>query len=179
MTGYGKAESFSADKKIIVEIKSVNSKQADVNVRMPSYYRSLETDIRKRIAQLLVRGKIDVYITVEDQSGKNSYTINVELASCYYEEIKKLEQRIGQQSSNVIELLLKMPEVLKSEETDISEAEKQAVFETVEKAAAQTVEFRKQEGEALLKDIESHVKEIVHFIPMIEKYEKERIENTK
>lgn len=156
MTGFGKASAHFSGKKIDVEIRSLNSKQLDLNLRLPQIYRELEPEIRTMIGNILNRGKVDVYINLSSEDEKARTTLNSKRAKEYYNELKKLAKSIGEKDVEILPLLLRMPDVFKTE--DIADKkELKTIMDLLRKAAGAVVIFRQQEGKALKKDIESHL----------------------
>jgi uncharacterized protein (TIGR00255 family) len=128
MTGFGKSNGVFQSKKVSVEIRSLNSKGLDLNVKLSSSYKDAETDIRKIVAESLDRGKIDVGIFIESTNTANKNKINHELAKSYYHELKQLNESWGEEVKDYLSLVLKMPEVLSQESEEISEAEKESTI---------------------------------------------------
>jgi uncharacterized protein (TIGR00255 family) len=156
MTGFGKATSHIGGKKVDVEIRSLNSKQLDLNLRLPQIYRDLEPEIRNLIGNTLNRGKVDVYINLSSDEGKSKTTLNHDLAKEYHKELKKLAKSIDEKNVPLLPLILRMPDVFKVEET-VDKSELKTILGLINKAADMVVKFREQEGKSLKKDIESHL----------------------
>jgi uncharacterized protein (TIGR00255 family) len=157
MTGYGKAESQVANnKKLTVEIKSLNSKSMDLSVRIAPQLRQKELDIRTIVAQRLERGKIDLSIYYQDAAqGDNAASfspINKEAFAYYYKELKALQEELGMEPSELVSTIMRMPDVTKTQEVnEIDEAEWQIATQTLEQAIEQFNAFREQEGASLQK----------------------------
>lgn len=149
MTGYGKSEVQWEDKNIRIEIRSLNSKTADINLRIPSYLRELESELRKRITQLLFRGKIDVSIYVEYNGGNAPTIINSGVVSSY---MKQLEAIAEASESERMAMALRLPDTLNSSREELSEAEKKRVIDTLNQTLETLIGFRKDEGEVLEQD---------------------------
>ena len=115
MTGFGKAQSNYTNKKISVEIRSLNSKQLDLSMRMHSVYRAKELELRTELAKQLERGKVDIAIYTEGISSESTVSINKNVALAYYKELQKLSLEIGVEANHLLPLVLKMPDVLKAE----------------------------------------------------------------
>ncbi|MDA0792448.1 MAG: YicC family protein [Bacteroidetes bacterium] len=149
MTGYGKSEVQWEDKNIRIEIRSLNSKTADINLRIPSYLRELESELRKRITQLLFRGKIDVSIYVEYNGGNAPTIINSGMVSSY---MKQLEAIAEASESERMAMALRLPDTLNSSREELGEAEKKRVIDTLNQTLETLIGFRKDEGEVLEQD---------------------------
>ncbi len=176
MTGFGKAICELPIKKITIEIKSVNSKQLDYNLKLPYIYREKEVEIRNILSNRLERGKIDVYVNTENTGGISNYSINRAVAIKYYEELKGLSSVIGKNDFNdYLPIIIKLPEVLKSENSEIEEEEVNKFVETFETALSQLDEFRKHEGEVLEKDFIKRIDIIGELNDTVAPYEKKRI----
>lgn len=182
MTGYGKGERTAAGKKIVVEIRSLNGKQLDLSVKLPSLYREREHDIRTEAARTLVRGKVDIYINVELISARKSYPINAEAFKDYYEQLRSLadELSINPEGESLMQSVLRLPDVLQASETVVvSDDEWAALLEAVAEALANISAFRSQEGAVLIADLLGRVDLIESLLVDVDKYEKERIETVK
>lgn len=180
MTGYGKAESELGNKKIIIEIKTLNSKLLDLNVRMPSVYRPKELEIRNLLSEKLERGKIELNINLEQSGDEATFTINKTLAKKYYEEVKQLALEIDQESfTSYLPIILKMPDVMKADKEDLSEEEWEVLQKTLTTALTQVDEFRNQEGAYLQKDISDRIHAILDLMLMVEPFESVRIDQIK
>ena len=122
MTGYGKAVCELPGKKISIDLKSLNSKQLDLNIKLPYNYREKEIIIRNILSNNLERGKIDLYVNIENSGEVLNYKINKEAAMKYYSEIKELANAIGEKDNNLLDVIIKLPEVLKSESNEMIKA---------------------------------------------------------
>ncbi|MFI3266818.1 MAG: YicC/YloC family endoribonuclease [Rikenellaceae bacterium] len=187
MTGYGKGEANSSSKKITVEIRTLNSKQADVSVRIPSIYRQAEYDIRNKITKSLQRGKIDVAISfAASETAQTNASINKEVFASYYNEFKSMIQELNpdktfsdQVESAIVSSILRMPEVVKSEVTEVSKEELQALTEAADAALVHINEFRVQEGKILIDDLLARVDKIEAYMNEVTPFEKLRTEVVK
>ncbi len=155
MTGFGKAETEIAGKKFCVEVRSLNSKQLDLSIRMPQAYRSMENDIRAVVSKALVRGKVEVSLSVTTTATETLAHIDNATFKAYVEQIDSAltEADITASHDTVVQLAMKMPNVIQSEVTDASDEEQGAVMAAVEAAVAKIDEFRKQEGAILIADL--------------------------
>lgn len=178
MTGYGKATVELPDKKINVEIKSLNSKAMDLSTRIAPVYREKEMEIRNEIARTLERGKVDFSLWVEKKDAEQLATpINQELVAAYYHRIKEISFVTGiPEPEDWFGTLLRLPDVMaKTETQELSEEEWQAAHAAVEEALNHLVDFRKQEGAALEKKFREKISNIAHLLETVEPYEKERV----
>lgn len=180
MTGFGKAELELGNKKVIIEIKTLNGKQIDMNTRMPSVIRARELEIRSLISAKLERGKIDFNLHFEQTGESIDYTFNKTLAKKYYEEIRSLASEIDQADfSNYLPIVLKMPDVLKPSKEDLDKDTWTKIKQSIVDALIQVDEFRMQEGAHLQDDIVNHINRIISLLEEIEPFEKERINQIK
>lgn len=175
MTGFGKHVSELPDKKITVEVRSLNSKQLDLNVRVPSQYREKELELRADVARVAERGKVDLTIYVENTGDVKAVSINKALARNYYNEIQALAGEIGQQPEDYISLIMKMPEVLRPEKQELDEQEWTQVKEAVSKALEALVNFRIDEGRVLHKEFESRISQIMDLLAEVGELDQQRI----
>ncbi len=180
MTGYGKAESQIENRKLTVEIRSLNSKSMDLNMRLSPQLREYEHDIRTLLNQRLERGKVDVSIALEDptQNGTQMFTpINKEAFRYYYRELRALQDEHDMPHGDLTAAILRMPDVLvKSEEQTLGEENKKAVINTVEQAIEAFRAFRIQEGKALEAMFREKLDGIEQLLGEVEPYEKGRVE---
>lgn len=181
MTGFGKAEVQFNGKSITVEVKSLNSKQLDLNVKTPMIYRDREYDIRNLLTSKLIRGKVDFYISYDDKKENTSAPINGNIFKSYYEQIQKLSDdcNISLSTEPVIQTILRLPDVLKIEKVEVTDGEWKALFECINVAIEKMILFREQEGKALEKDITERVRLIEELLVKIEPFEKQRLEAVK
>ncbi|MDP4209068.1 MAG: YicC/YloC family endoribonuclease [Bacteroidota bacterium] len=176
MTGYGKAECEFQSKKITVEIKSLNSKQLDLNSRVPSLYKEKELDLRNEISRELTRGKVDLYISVDSVDEDMPVTLNSKLVKGYYQQVANISKELNLPlPDDIITSLLRLPDVLKSEKQEVSEEEWAALSSCASNAIKTLKEFRFQEGIALEKDITERIRLITDLAIEIEPFEEQRI----
>lgn len=177
MTGFGKATCNYKNKKIVIEIKSLNSKQLDISTRIVGLYREKDIEIRNLIAQNLERGKIDLSLYIEDNNSQSTTFLNQNIISNYKNQIedtcKTLNIKIP---DNLIEIILRLPDSLKTESTILEEEEWLAVLELLNNAFSQIKMFRSQEGLSLQNMFISKISNIRHLLEEVELYEKERVE---
>lgn len=181
MTGYGKAVVAYKEKKINVEVKSLNSKSLDLSARIAPLYREKEMEIRRLIAQKLERGKVDFSLWVEKETTIDATPINAALVENYYHQIKSISANTGiPEPSDWFTTLLRMPDVTTKTEVEVLEEEewhaaKQAITEALDKL----IEFRTQEGAALQKKFTEKIDNISALLKSIEPFEKSRVPKIK
>ena len=178
MTGYGKAVVSYKDKKINVEVKSLNSKAPDLSARIAPLYREKEMEIRPKVAQTLIRGKVDFSIWIERDAGAEATPINGALVSNYYRQIKELSQQYGiPEPQEWFATLLRLPDVTTKTDVEVLDDEEWAAArEAIEQALEKLVEFRRQEGAALQRRFEYNIEQISRLLSSIEDYEAARVE---
>ena len=181
MTGYGKAVVAYKDKKIHAEVKSLNSKQLDLNTRMAPLYREKEMEVRQMVAEALIRGKVDMSVWIEKDTAVDPTPINTALVENYYNQIKTISDKTGiPVPEDWFYTLLRMPDVLtKTDVEELDDEEWQAVKQAVGEALKDLVDFRIQEGAALEKKFTEKVDNIQRLLAEIEPFEKGRVEKIK
>jgi uncharacterized protein (TIGR00255 family) len=176
MTGYGKAECLLADKKLTIEIKSLNSKQLDTNTRLPALYREKDLDIRQLIASSLQRGKVECSIYYELSDEAVSGSINEPVVKSYYQQLYKISGELGLPAGlELLSAVMRMPDTIRSEKPDLDEREWTQVQEALGQALEQVNEFRTQEGGSLDRDLRLRIEAISQKLRTVEDYESERI----
>lgn len=160
MTGFGKAEMTKGEITTSVEIKSLNGKQLDINLRIPAMLKPYEFDIRNELQQCLIRGSLEVSINIRQNGSSRPMVINTELAKKYYESIFLLAEELDLPQNDVLSALLKLPEVVVPSTEEISEEEWLHVKETLKKCMEDLDKHRLDEGAVLEKDLLSHVHHI-------------------
>ena len=183
MTGYGKAEAILETGKVTVEIRSLNGKTADIGIKTSMLPKDKEISVRKKIADELQRGNIDMFMTFEPNVADSAKKINMELAVQYYQQIAELAQKVGASSlqnnnpNDLIATILRMPEVMDARKQDVITDENWPLVEAcIDEALANINAFRAQEGEVLYKDVTSKVENILSYSAEVENYENERVE---
>jgi len=181
MTGYGKASIAHQDKKITVEVKSLNSKAFDLSARIAPLYREREMEIRNILSKSIERGKVDFSIWIEKENGNDATPINATLVNNYYEQIKAISSQTGiEEPKDWFSLLLRMPEVMtRTEVEELTEEEWKAVQNAIDLALEQFTNFRKQEGLALYNKFTEKINNIAQLLKDIEPYEQMRVEKIK
>lgn len=179
MTGFGKAVGEFQHKKINVEIKSLNSKQLDLNAKITGLYREKELEYRNIAGNSIIRGKSEIAIYVENLGEEPKAAINQDLAVNYWNDIKSLAQRIGEDNVSLLTHVLRMPDVLKTDRPEIPDEEWKVVTKTIDEALKTFNQFRIDEGSKLEEDFKLRLANILSFLSEIEKLEEERINNVK
>lgn len=175
MTGFGRAESTVGTKKVSVEVKSLNSKGLDLNLRLPSYYRSKEMDLRSFLSSEVTRGKCDIYVSYEVLGGEQNHSLNADLLKKYLSEIKDFESSNQLSSGDIMSTLLRMPDALISTKEELSEEEWNGTFNLVKEAITSFHQFRIEEGKSLYNDLNERIESIRELLAQIPKFEDERI----
>ena len=177
MTGYGKASGAYKDKKITVEIKSLNSKNLDLFVRSQSVYKEKEIDARKLVSNKVERGKVELNIQVEKVGGNLKNEINQDLAKAYFEEIKSLnESTIGQKDVDYVGMIMRMPDVFVSSADDLEDEEWTSIMNLIEQAVDNLDQFRIDEGKSLEDDLKLRIRNIRDLLGQVDPHENARIE---
>ena len=178
MTGFGKSEVSLPTKKITVEVRSLNSKQLDLSVKLPGIYRSYEFDIRSKAAAAIVRGKSDISITVENTAVQTSATVNKELFREYLHQVSDALAFSGADAAYdaILPVVMRMPDVVSTQAEGISEEEHAALMQAVDEALSHFNSFREQEGAILIADLLKRVDNIEDYKLQVEPYEQARCE---
>ena len=178
MTGYGKAVVTYKEKKINVEIKSLNSKALDLSTRIAPLYREKEMEIRQMLAKVLERGKVDFSIWIEKDAAADATPINAALVETYYHQLKDIAAKDGiPEPQDWFCTLMRMPDVTTKTDNEVLEDEEwAAACESINQALTHLVDFRKQEGAALQKKFTEKIDNIAELLASIEPYEKSRVE---
>ena len=181
MTGFGKGEAALRNKKITVEIRSLNSKQLDLSLRLPAVYRQSEYEIRNLIARTIQRGKVDVFVTVESQAVETSARINREVFREYLRQMNDTLSFSGIDAGYdaILPVIMRLPDVVATEAEAISEEEHAALLAAVVAAAAHLDAFREQEGAILIADLLRRVELIEQYKTEVVPFEKARTETVK
>ena len=178
MTGYGNAVLTWKEKKVHVEIKSLNSKALDLSTRIAPLYREKEMELRQIIAQKVERGKVDFTIWIEKDTTTDPTPLNNKLVQSYYQQIKQLSEDTGiPQPNDWYSILIRMPDVMIKTDVEVLQQEEwTAVINTVNEAISQLIDFRKQEGKALQEKLKNNINNINTLLNNIQQYEKSRVD---
>ncbi len=176
MTGYGKAECLLPDKKLTIEVRSLNSKQLDTNTRLPSLYKEKELEIRQLIAEILERGKVECSFYYELSENATSGIINEPVVRSYYEQLYRISGELGLEASlELLSAVMRMPDTIRTEKAELADEEWKLVKEGLKRALGQVNGFRHQEGESLDRDLRERVTAISDKLGAVESLEGERI----
>ncbi len=180
MTGYGKAEQIYLTKRIVVEVKTLNSKQLDLSVKLPQEIRSQELEYRNMVATTLQRGKVDVMISITDTNVEQNTHIEKEVIASYLKQVKEISEEYNiPQSSDLAMLLFKMPGIFVTPEQQYDETFFEKIKETLQAALDMTDSFRRQEGEILKQDLMKRKDLIMQYLSEVTSYENNRHDNIK
>ena len=176
MTGYGKAEAQLRDKNILLEIKSLNSKNLDISVRLPNEIREIELGLRKIISENLLRGKIDLFVTIEDCSNNQSKSINSTVVNDY---INQLRDIYSGDEIELLKLAIKLPNTIANKKEVNGKNETNEIEKLLGYAIKDLKKYRLEEGRALKIDLEIRIKNILNSLSEIKKFESKRIDRVK
>lgn len=177
MTGFGKAEAETEDKKLTVEVKSLNSKQMDLSVRLPHPLRSAEADIRNIVAASLQRGKVDLVASLEQLGGEASVRFNIPVLEAYKRQIQELARQLGiAEPADWYGVLLRFADTMRADQSDDADsATLAALLEATRKAVAALMEHRREEGKRLETFFLQRIANITDLLAQVPKYENERV----
>ena len=181
MTGFGKGEAVYGDKKFRVELRSLNSKQLDLSIKLPGKYRAAEAEVRNIITRELQRGKVDCFISVESAVAETSAHINTEAFKAYADELRRAcaEVSLKIDDSALMQSLLRLPDVVTTEEREVSAEEIATIVEAAKSAAAELNTFRVQEGAILIADLLKRIDLIEKYRHEVEPFESARVDTIK
>lgn len=180
MTGFGKTEFEVGNKKITLEIKSLNSKQLDINTRIPAMYREKDIEIRRLISEMLTRGKVDFALYLDNLGTESTSRINSAIIKDYYNQLKDVHQELGLEiNENIMQSIMRLPETVKMVYDELDETEWLMVRENLVKTLDDLNRFRDQEGLALKTDIVANIANILDLLAQVEPFENQRMENVK
>ncbi len=176
MTGFGTATSAYQNKTITVEIKSVNSKFFDLMLKLPSLYREKEYELRSELSRSIERGKVDFAISVDSPEASRKTSINSALFKSYYDDLKSIQQEYNTGDSDLLRIVLSLPEVMSNEKQSVSDEEWAQVKAAVDSGLQAFHSFRLAEGASMQKDLETRIESITDKLKELEKFEPSRIE---
>jgi uncharacterized protein (TIGR00255 family) len=179
MTGYGKAVLQLPTKKVTIEIKSLNSKNLDLNVRIPSYYKEKELDVRKKLASSLVRGKVDFSIFVEMTADETSTTVNHGVVKDYMEQLRNVLQAGVSNDVELLKMAIKMPDALKTDREELDENEWDLINDNIAIAITEIVQYRIDEAASLEIDFKERIENIRTYLEEVKALDGDRVENVK
>ena len=177
MTGFGRAETVYKGKKITVDIKSLNSKNFDLNVKVPLRYKEKEFDIRKLLNDKILRGKVDCYINCESLEENNDVKINQDVVKNYMTQLREVGSDAPE--FELLKMAVRMPDVLSTKSSELEDDEWKALLEVVQESVDRFREFRQSEGNQLAEEIEKIVQNIEYNLSEVAQYEEERIQPIK
>ena len=180
MTGFGKTEFEVGTKKITLEIKSLNSKQLDINTRVPSMYREKDLEIRRLISEMLTRGKVDFALYLDNLGTESTSRVNAAIIKDYYRQLADVHQELGLEiNESIMQSIMRLPETVKMVYDELDETEWLTVRENLIKTLDNLNTFRDQEGLALKVDIDANIANILDLLNQVEPFENQRMENVK
>jgi uncharacterized protein (TIGR00255 family) len=179
MTGYGKAVLQLPTKKVTIEVKTLNSKNLDLNVRIPSYYREKELDVRKKLASGLVRGKIDFSIYVEMTADETSTVINKNVVDSYIQQLRNVLFTENNDDIELLKMAVRMPDALKTEREELDDNEWVLINEAIDIALKETIQYRVDEASSLEDDFRLRILNIKKYLEEVNALDEERIENVR
>ena len=179
MTGYGKSVLHLSDKKVTIEIKSLNSKNLDLNVRIPSYYRVKELAVRKELASSLIRGKVDFSIYIEMTADETSTTVNKGVVTEYMQQLRNVVQTGSSDDVELLKMAVKMPDALKTEREELNEGEWAEINVKIKEAIKEIIQYRIDEAASLEDDFKLRIKNIQSFLEEVKSFDEARIEFVK
>ncbi|WP_438972413.1 YicC/YloC family endoribonuclease [Polaribacter sp.] len=179
MTGFGKSVLQLPTKKITIEIKSLNSKNLDLNVRMPSYYKAKELNVRKKLASLLVRGKVDFSIFVEMTADETSTTVNKGVVKDYINQLKNVVETGRASDVELLKMAISMPDALKTEREELDEKEWELIDANIDEALQNIIQYRIDEAASLEEDFKQRIANIKKYLEEVKALDADRIENVK
>lgn len=180
MTGFGKAECLCQNQKLSIEIKSLNSKFFDLNLRVPNGFREKEPEIRTMLNNRLHRGKVDFTLNIEDAGDHGNYSINQALAKKYFEELKALSETIEKKEfTEYLPVIMRLPDIMVSEKAEIDESEWNKLSKAIQQALDKVEAFRVGEGKTLMADLQKRTERILSLLDKVKPFEKKRIETLK
>ncbi len=177
MTGFGRSEGVFEGKKVTIDVKSLNSKSFDLNIKIPLRYKEKEFEIRKTLNDRILRGKVDCYINIETLSDINDVTINHDLVKSYIDELKKITN--DGPDFEYLKMAIRFPDSVSAKPDELSENEWIFLSGLLEDALSKFDEFRKTEGEILYKELKRNLKNIEEELLSVEPYEQSRIDSIK
>ncbi|WP_299011256.1 YicC/YloC family endoribonuclease [uncultured Tenacibaculum sp.] len=179
MTGYGKSVLHLPSKKVTIEIKSLNSKNLDLNTRIPSYYREKELNVRKKLASNLVRGKVDFSIYVEMTADETSTTVNTGVVREYMQQLRNVTQVGTSDDVELMKMAVRMPDALKTEREELDEEEWKQIDTHIDEALKEIIQYRTDEAKSLEEDFQTRILNIQSALEEVKKLDGDRIEHVK
>jgi len=179
MTGYGKSVLQLPTKKVTIEIKTLNSKNLDLNVRIPSYYKEKELAVRKKLASGLVRGKIDFSVYVEMTADESTTVVNKTVVNDYIQQLRNVLFTNNEDDVELLKMAVKMPDALKTEREELDENEWKLIDESIEEALKETIQYRTDEAASLEDDFKLRILNIRKYLEEVNALDEERLSNVR
>lgn len=179
MTGFGKAQGAFNNRMIQVEVKSLNSKNCDINLKASSRYKAEDLKIRSAIKQRLVRGKIEMYIKVESLDNEQAVSFNQELIAKYFSDLKSMAETLEAETSDLFKIALGMPEVISRPKDEMEDGELEVLHQVVDEAMSEIMIFRKTEGEQLAQELVQRIDNILSLLEKVKAFDGQRIEGVR
>ncbi|MEN8856631.1 MAG: YicC/YloC family endoribonuclease [Flavobacteriaceae bacterium] len=179
MTGYGKSVLHLSDKKVTIEVKSLNSKNLDLNVRIPSYYREKELNVRKELASKLVRGKVDFSIYVEMTADETSTSVNKGVVAEYMQQLRNVVQTGTSDDVELLKMAVKMPDALKTSREELDENEWTQINQNIQEAIKEIIQYRVDEAASLEDDFKLRIQNIQSYLEEVKSFDEARIDYVK
>ncbi|MFN4123998.1 MAG: YicC/YloC family endoribonuclease [Flavobacteriales bacterium] len=175
MTGFGKAQGEVGKTTVSVDIRALNSKQLDLNLRIPFQFREKEAEIRQEAGKVLERGKVDISIHIISDQQESSVKINTDAARQYYRSIRMLAEEFNEPTNDILNMVMRIPEVYNQTEQKLSDEEWKQLKHLLDASLQKADAFREHEGAALRDDLLARVSSISGFLPQLQQYEDERV----
>ena len=180
MTGFGKTEFEVGNKKITLEIKSLNSKTLDINTRVPAIYREKDLEIRRLISEMLIRGKVDFALYLDNLGTESTSRVNAAIIKDYYRQLSDVYQELGLEvNEHIMHSIMRLPDTVKMTYDELDETEWLMVRENLISTIENLNRFRDQEGAALKTDIEANIQNILDLLKQVDPHENQRMDNVK
>lgn len=180
MTGFGKTQFEVGNKKLTLEIKSLNSKQLDINTRVPSMYREKDLEIRRLISEMLIRGKVDFALYLDNLGTESSAKINKAIVGEYFRQLSEVHTELGLPvNDSIMQSIMRLPDTVKTVYEELDETEWLIVRENLVKTLEHLNGFRDQEGQALQNDIEGNIRNILDLLAQVDPHENQRMDTVK
>ncbi len=174
MTGFGRSEATFKEQDITVEIKSLNSKYLDLKLKVAQKYRAKELQIRQLITPIALRGKIDISIDVTNRAAEAEFFFNRELFKAYYQELNSLSEELGIQNADVMQTIIRLPNIVVPNENSLSDEEWQSLVDVIKSAMKKLEHFRRTEGKVIEDDFTLRVNTIIQLLKEVEPFVEER-----
>ena len=175
MTGYGRATRSFGDKTVTVEVRALNSKMTDIRFKMPSNYKEKEIELRRILTEQAERGKVDVSINVKSLTGEDEFVLNHDIFRRYYNELSRLKTELGIENGDVLQAIMRLPNVIGGDDEGILEEQWTATLEALNEALVAFTNFRATEGSAMSKDLTERLANILSLLEEIKPFEDQRI----